>query len=104
MRISQRLKALISVQEALAAFRGSRAVHCKAQEGSASHLQGDRVLRWGKEACTDDQLAHGQVQRLHAQAAYVAVIYRISERSHQAKSCAVSNLTAECECCSLMHA
>lgn len=40
MRISQRLKALISVQEALAAFRGSRAVHCKAQEGSASHLQG----------------------------------------------------------------
>ena len=43
MRIKQRLKALTSVHEALTALTGSRAVHCKAQEPSASHLQGDHT-------------------------------------------------------------
>jgi len=40
MRTDRRFQALISVQAALTALKGSRAVHCKAQEHSAAHLQG----------------------------------------------------------------
>ena len=44
MRTDRRFQALISVQAALTALKGSRAVHCKAQEHSAAHLQGGCVL------------------------------------------------------------
>ncbi|KAL0032860.1 hypothetical protein WJX77_003294 [Trebouxia sp. C0004] len=40
MRTDRRFRALISVQAALTALKGNRAVHCKAQEHSAAHLQG----------------------------------------------------------------
>ena len=40
MRTDRRFQALVSVQAALTALKGSRAVHCKAQEHSAAHLQG----------------------------------------------------------------
>ena len=44
MRTDRRIQALISVQAALTALKGSRAVHCNAQEHSAVHLQGGGVM------------------------------------------------------------